>query len=71
MSILSIIIIIVYRWEGLSILSIIIIIIIIIVYRWDRLSILMDRLAQYEEQFQYFHSRNGTPLLRQVALLAK
>ncbi|XP_023337807.1 phosphatidylinositide phosphatase SAC1 [Eurytemora carolleeae] len=36
--------------------------------RWDRLSILMDRLAQYEEQFQYFHSRNGTPLLRQTGV---
>jgi len=33
--------------------------------RWDRLSILLDRLAQYEEQFLFFHARNGTSLLRQ------
>lgn len=36
--------------------------------RWDRLSILMDRLAQYEEQFEYYHSRNGTTLKRQTGV---
>jgi len=36
--------------------------------RWDRLSILMDRLAQYEEQFQYFHARNNISLLRQTGV---
>merc|ERR1719384_276471 len=34
--------------------------------RYDRLSILMDRLAQFQEQFSYFHlSREGSVLGRQ------
>ena len=36
-------------------------------FRWDRLSILMDRLAQYQEQFGYFLvSREGSVLAKQV-----
>ena len=29
----------------------------------------MDRLAQYEEQFEYFHSSNRTALKRQVVFI--
>jgi len=33
--------------------------------RWDRLSILMNRLSQYEEKFQYFHSKQGVTIKKQ------
>eukprot|EP00088_Acartia_fossae_P049587 TRINITY_DN5474_c0_g1_i2.p1 TRINITY_DN5474_c0_g1~~TRINITY_DN5474_c0_g1_i2.p1 ORF type:complete len:593 (+),score=84.96 TRINITY_DN5474_c0_g1_i2:28-1806(+) len=36
--------------------------------RWDRLSILMNRLAQYEEQFQYFHSKQGVAIKKQLGV---
>jgi len=36
--------------------------------RWDRLSILMNRLNPYEEQFQYFHAKQGVAIKKQVGV---